>query len=447
MRITKKIILDLTIFMICTGLFVGILFPFFSVAIGVPKEYIYTPGFYVLSILTSISLTLLNVIIVERLISKRFQRLADKMNFVNDSILGDAIKDQTDFLDSHKIVTDTKGVVGASETAFNNLIGSFVDILSSEASIKDFTEIFTKELDLQKLSDKALEHMIEFTGSKAGMIVVDEGGELKVISSHLIKDADEVAKLEIVQKCFDNNKQELFQFDETVKIETGLLDFYPKSMLIEPVSYKGEVLGVFLLASLKDLGTLTKEEMEVYNDGLSLGMHNALIHDKLQKIAILDPLTNIYNRRFGTERLKEEFSKAVRFDIPLALMMFDIDHFKVVNDTYGHIVGDKVLANIAQLLKINLRIGDVLIRFGGEEFLAILPATKLEGLKVVSEKVRTMVEKSYIIHNDQEIKVTISIGATSFPERDVNNVDELLKQADNNLYEAKDAGRNRVVIK
>ena len=126
--------------------------------------------------------------------------------------------------------------------------------------------------------------------------------------------------------------------------------------------------------------------------------------------------------------------------------MFDIDHFKSVNDTYGHLVGDRVLSRIAKLGRPVLRHGDVVMRYGGEEFVAILPAASKEDVRGVGERLRRVVEEAAIKDGEQLIQVTISIGGTSYPELDVKEEQELLKHADQALYSAKESGRNRVIV-
>ena len=126
-------------------------------------------------------------------------------------------------------------------------------------------------------------------------------------------------------------------------------------------------------------------------------------------------------------------------------MMFDIDNFKKVNDTYGHLAGDRVMIKVTEAALAVLREGDVIIRYGGDEFLVILPAASKENAYDVGERLRLMVEKSFIREGDQMIQVTISAGITSYPELQVKNVLDLVKRADEALYLAKESGRNQVV--
>jgi len=447
MRITKKVFLDLAIYMIGFGLIIGVVFPLFTYLIGIPAEYISNYMFVVGCIVAGVIVGVFNILLANIVVGKRLNILSTRMQYVNENLKNSNDFDDEDCLKRCHIPVDSDDVIGESANSFNELVKSFLMTLKSESSIRKFTEIFTNELDLEKLSEKALTHIIEYTKSSAGVVLIDKGGKIEVSASHLIKNTESLLDMEVVHKAFSNNKQIKFNFPSDIKIEAGLLEFYPKAILIEPVSYKNEVLGLVLLASTKDYEDTDINQLNVYTHGLSLGMHNAIIHDKLEQLAVLDSLTKIYNRRFGMERFKEEYSRSVRTNNPLGVLMFDIDYFKKINDTYGHIVGDQVLINFTKIISKNLRKGDVLVRYGGEEFMALLPGSSTEGTCIIAEKIRRIVEENNIRHGNQDIKITVSIGGTSFPESDTETTQELIKIADDHLYSAKALGRNQVVCK
>jgi len=447
MRITKKVFLDLAIYMIGFGLIIGVVFPLFTYLIGIPAEYISNYMFVVGCIVAGVIVGVFNILLANIVVGKRLNILSTRMQYVNENLKNSNDFDDEDCLKRCHIPVDSDDVIGESANSFNELVKSFLMTLKSESSIRKFTEIFTNELDLEKLSEKALTHIIEYTKSSAGVVLIDKGGKIEVSASHLIKNTESLLDMEVVHKAFSNNKQIKFNFPSDIKIEAGLLEFYPKAILIEPVSYKNEVLGLVLLASTKDYEDTDINQLNVYTHGLSLGMHNAIIHDKLEQLAVLDSLTKIYNRRFGMERFKEEYSRSVRTNNPLGVLMFDIDYFKKINDTYGHIVGDQVLINFTKIISKNLRKGDVLVRYGGEEFMALLPGSSTEGTCIIAEKIRRIVEENNIRHGNQDIKITVSIGGTSFPENDTETTQELIKIADDHLYSAKALGRNQVVCK
>jgi two-component system cell cycle response regulator len=157
-------------------------------------------------------------------------------------------------------------------------------------------------------------------------------------------------------------------------------------------------------------------------------------------------LTALYNRRFGMARLHEEFSRAVRASSPLGLLMLDIDHFKTVNDTYGHLQGDRIIVHVAKIARSVLREGDVLVRYGGDEVLAILPAAAKQDVAQIAERLRRVIEEAPLQEGAQAMRVTVSLGGTAYPECDADSDDDLVKSADSALYRAKESGRNRVMI-
>ena len=131
---------------------------------------------------------------------------------------------------------------------------------------------------------------------------------------------------------------------------------------------------------------------------------------------------------------------------PLGVILFDIDHFKAVNDTYGHQAGDKVLRTVADAARSVLREGDTLLRYGGEEFLAVLPGAGTDDLDQLGDRIRREIEASVTSDQHQEIRVTVSLGAVAFPSTDVTDIDDLVRHADAAMYVAKSAGRNRLTF-
>lgn len=165
-------------------------------------------------------------------------------------------------------------------------------------------------------------------------------------------------------------------------------------------------------------------------------------HETIYRMTIIDGLTCIHNKRYLVEQLERELSRASRHRRPLALVMIDIDYFKDVNDTFGHLAGDHVLKEIAQLAKCRLRPDDVIARYGGEEFAVVLPETKLSGGILIAQELRQMVEDETFSFEDEEIQVTISCGVSEFAAD--WRCHDFLSDADQKLYEAKRSGRNRV---
>ncbi|MCX7175863.1 MAG: diguanylate cyclase [Proteobacteria bacterium] len=169
------------------------------------------------------------------------------------------------------------------------------------------------------------------------------------------------------------------------------------------------------------------------------------LHAQLQDQAMRDSLTGLYNRRYLDETLERELARAKRESYPLSLMMIDLDHFKKVNDTYGHQAGDEVLKFFSGLLNEGARAEDVLCRYGGEEFLLLLPKMPLEVARERAEQWRADFEARTVVVGEQRIQTTLSVGIAAYPQHGATP-DQLTQSADLALYLAKSDGRNRVVV-
>ena len=161
----------------------------------------------------------------------------------------------------------------------------------------------------------------------------------------------------------------------------------------------------------------------------------------------VDPLTQIYNRRFLDERLTEEVNRAVRYEMPLSVLMLDIDHFKSVNDTYGHQAGDLILSEFGNLISSVVRDSDIVARYGGEEFLVLTPGSDEDAAGNLANRIRERTQERQFVVDSQEgpqtVNVTVSVGVAQL-RGEINTHEKLVKSADEALYSAKRGGRNRV---
>lgn len=165
--------------------------------------------------------------------------------------------------------------------------------------------------------------------------------------------------------------------------------------------------------------------------------------DEMRQLAETDPLTGLFNRRAFGERLGREVSRAARANTVLSCLMLDIDHFKGLNDTYGHSLGDRVLTQLADLLRREQRAMDILARLGGEEFVVLLPETGIRGARIYAERILRKVNAAMLGTAETSVQITVSIGIATFPDERVTDPDSLLRLADVNLLRAKADGRNR----
>jgi diguanylate cyclase (GGDEF)-like protein len=165
----------------------------------------------------------------------------------------------------------------------------------------------------------------------------------------------------------------------------------------------------------------------------------------LKQLSNTDPLTLLYNRRYLMETLDREILRSVRKRAQLSIVMIDIDHFKKINDTYGHQNGDQVLVAVADTFRTSLRVYDIPARYGGEEFVLSLPDTPHEDAVMVAERLRKTIETLEFSGELTGLKTTVSMGVATYPDNATNSAPELIKAADEALYRAKNAGRNRVI--
>mgnify|MGYP006271623871 FL=1 len=166
---------------------------------------------------------------------------------------------------------------------------------------------------------------------------------------------------------------------------------------------------------------------------------------RLEELSRTDALTKLFNRRHFMELLRAEYSRAKRYGNSLSYVMVDVDRFKDLNDTYGHVYGDQVLKAVGEVLRDGLRQHDMAGRYGGEEFALMLPQTSVQGATAVAERCREVIEARPVTLDEQTLYVTASFGVASIPDPRVDTLDDLIRLADEGLYAAKEGGRNRVV--
>jgi len=238
-----------------------------------------------------------------------------------------------------------------------------------------------------------------------------------------------VIQLNTPSFCSWEQRHHLFELPHTRPITTDS-HFMAQNCTFLPVESEGDIEHICIL--IEDATDVCH-----YQSKLNYAL------EELAKANRIDGLTQIFNRKHWEECLDKEFSRARRYDHGLALIMFDLDHFKLLNDTYGHQGGDKVLIETAKTITSLLRLCDLFGRYGGEEFAIILPETDLAGALDVAERIRRQIDKTVINFHGDNIRVTTSVGVATINPKD-KRYEDLIANADNALYEAKAAGRNKV---
>jgi diguanylate cyclase (GGDEF)-like protein len=221
-----------------------------------------------------------------------------------------------------------------------------------------------------------------------------------------------------------------------------------KSHLTLPLTVEGEILGCISLNSDQPnaFDAQDLQFLSVIGYQMAATLKHFQRFSSIKNIAIYDTLTGLYNRRYFEEKLGVDAQKSFHGGTPLSLVMVDLDHFKKVNDAFGHTEGDQVLCKISSLLKNSVRKKDTVARYGGEEFILILPEAGLEESFVIAERIRRLVERTSFEVGQAQVNLTVSMGISHFPSHRAKSKEELVKMADRALYDAKRGGRNKVCI-
>lgn len=220
------------------------------------------------------------------------------------------------------------------------------------------------------------------------------------------------------------------------------------SYICLPLLAHGEVIGV-LHFQMKEAGEISQPALLMANmfaQQVALSIANIRLRDALRNQSIRDPLTGLYNRRYLEEMMERETRRAIRTNHGLGVLMLDLDHFKKFNDTYGHDAGDAVLRETGSLLLRSVRAEDIVCRFGGEEFVVILPLADLTVTQARAESIRSQLREISVVHQGRALgRITVSVGVAELPQHGAN-AKELLESADAALYQAKREGRDRVAV-
>lgn len=220
-----------------------------------------------------------------------------------------------------------------------------------------------------------------------------------------------------------------------------------RSAIFAPLLLEGRAIGVISLASTRP-GAFDAAGLQLLSNfaaTATIALHNAQLHTALQRVAITDPLTGLYNLRGLGELGRREVDRARRFHRPLSAIFLDVDNFKRFNDTYGHAMGNQVLILLAEHCRRNMRDVDILARYGGEEFVILLPETELKTARQVAERLRLCVETEPMDTELGPLSVTISLGVAALNLR-TPDLSTLIKRADAAMYSAKRTGRNLVAV-
>jgi len=368
---------------------------------------------------------------------------------------------------------------------------------SSETSVNDSMAVSTLikasqslsgELSVKGVLTDLMILLLEHAGAQRCLLLLNDEGQWRVAGESHVEETIKTRLPDLSLSSYDNiphyliryviNKQQHLVLDDVASEHQHFkADPYfqqnpgLKSVLCQPIFSQNRLLGLLYLEN--ELTTSAFHEQLLQLTGMlaaqaAISLENAQLYEHLEEkvrlrteqleqakqeaehLARTDPLTGISNRRSFFDSGKAELIRATRYKHQMSVIMLDIDHFKNINDSYGHGVGDEAIKALVSIIQDSCRINDTIARLGGEEFAVILPETALDEAKIIAERIRVQLEQHTLITEQHRINYTASFGISLFngnaEAHAHSNLDELLEQADKGLYEAKEGGRNQVVV-
>jgi len=330
-----------------------------------------------------------------------------------------------------------------------------IEILTSLYKIG---KLLTSTLNTEELLKLVMEKVGELLSAKNwSLMLLDEEKQELYFEIVVGESSDKIKGLRIkadqgIAGWVANHKQPVLVSDVSkdkrfLSNIDNLSGFKTQSLICTPLICRDKVLGVIELVNKKVGEEFTEEDLEILkhlSDYIAIAIDNARNFEKIQELTIKDDLTCLYNTRFFHEMLEREIKRSMRKRRELSLIFMDLDHFKEVNDTHGHICGSKLLKEVANVIMASVRNIDIPIRYGGDEFVIILPETNKECAKGVAERILYNIRNTDFLKEEMlNLKLTASIGYATFPD-DAKDKTELIKMADNAMYRVKNTTRNNI---
>ena len=438
---------DLAAWMVGLGVAIGLAFPFVMIVLGVPSRFTLRPQFFVACIVAGTVLAAVNHLLASRIVGSRLGALTQRMRYVADAIEDATFSGDWDRCSPSEcsLPVESDDQLGEAAVSFNQLIVSLSMSRDVQQAMTGMSRTLSEHLELDEFSAAALQAWLRHSDAIAGAIGVIRDGELAMVAVQRLTSPG-IERNQALLDAVSAAEPTVINLPGDIEVDALLLTFRPRCIATVPLRFRGVPLGVVLLAFEERPRPETMRLLASFANPMAVALNNVLAHERFQRLAAIDPLTGAYNRRFGLQRLTEEWSRSSRTGSPLGVLAFDLDHFKSVNDDHGHLVGDRVLRDVAAIARQALRDGDVLVRTGGEEFLIVLPGAGPGDVQEIGERIRRVIGAASVTSKDSTIQVTVSLGGACGPDSDCSSSEDLVSQADEALYAAKRAGRNRLTM-
>ncbi len=321
-------------------------------------------------------------------------------------------------------------------------------------ALRETMAALTAALDLGEVLENILVYLEKVIPYVSAAVLLLEGEELQVMASRGFQDPEQpVGKTYSAEKTLFNMMKAdagpILLHDASVdpRAFSWELPDWVRSWIGAQLSARGKIIGCLAIAC-REPGSYKESDAELaqtFASQATIAIENARLFEKIQSLACTDPLTSLFNRRYFYELAEIELKRVHRYERPLAAIMMDIDHFKRVNDRFGHSAGDQVLIDVARRLSAVVRDTDVLARYGGEEYVLLMPESTLQSAQEVAERLRRCIGQTPFNTSSGRVYITVSLGVANLVSNGMS-IDDLLKNADRALYQAKTHGRNQVRV-
>lgn len=442
--------------MIAFGLFIGTIFPFFAEYL-LATEKALSVQFKALCLGAGLLVGLVNYLLFHLVISRELDRIIKGMHEISTNIRKTLLQ-QVHSDNPCELEVTSRDRLGEVIIAFNSMGHTIDERQQREQQLREAMNTLSDSVDLSFVGQVILTHIpAPPTWQHALLYALIEGEYCCIATKNVNSDSEimtlQPEDLEFLEPLSPDHFKTM-EIEQTCFTALELLDsgisHTPTHITIAPLSGDETIIG-FIVTACYDFNPLTSDNQQrcrTYCDYVQPYLRSTLLHYKIEKLANIDELSQALNRRAGMQRLHEEYSAALRHKFFFSLILLDIDYFKKINDIYGHQTGDKVISELCRRMQANLRDEDVLFRYGGEEFVVILPHIDLTGAALCAERIRYFIRDEPFNIGKNDLQVRISLGVVSWPRAQKEEIepDDLLNLADKALYRAKQQGRDQVAV-
>lgn len=450
----RSVFKQLLLTMLAFGAAVGLLFPPFSYSV-LGTEGALSVGFFMMCVGAGLLVGAANFLLFKVVVFRELSRVVAAMNHVN-KVVAVAQDSGSGRRDDCRVAVTSDDLIGEAAESFNSMTEAIGRRIEAKTVTRGLLAELSTTVDLETVSSGILESLARVCNAKGGALFADTGTRFELVSCFGMDTGDDAPDgidtsqglteraISTGDICHISPSRDGYEW---VHMSSPLGSLRPESLALVPLMAEQRATGLVVLAcSDAEMAGDRAPLVDAIRTQAAPYLHNAVLHRKLEDLAAIDELTRVLNRRFGMRRMSEEFSRATRNGVPLSILMIDIDHFRVFNDTFGRDAGDTVLVGVVSILEQNVRAGDIVCRYGGGKLLIVAPGMGLSDAAAVADRLRRVIEGTPTQRGERLLHVSVSIGAASWPVAHVSTAEELVTSADEALHHAKNGGRNAVSL-